>query len=338
VPAVEPQIASSAFAFRATVVPMAPGTLVVGLDGSTVAERGTASFFSIVSRVATARVAVYAYGTLIGTVSATTATYAVPTTASTGTHAKAVRGVPTELAYVTDVPRGTVVVSAVATGCVLVAVPVLVSLTRITAKVLCATSAATVSTSSVTVSLVGPDGAAFDVTLPVESETVAVPVPPAPAQPAPVVDKVLAGTATYDRRTSTLTVHTVRPVTTVSSAPMPLKAWRLSPDAAASVPVSPLGPYTYTEIVTAPVSARTIELGHATVRLDGSTITISTTSTAPVSRAATMAPGEHHVCVVVTPTETSGYLDGVRFAGLAVEASSRAAVQAAAVSGAAYTG
>jgi hypothetical protein len=254
-----------------------------------------------------------------------------------------VRGVPTELAYVTDVPRGTVVVSAVATGCVLVAVPVLASLTRITVKVLCATSSvATVgssSSSSVTVSLVGPDGAAFDVTLPVESETVAVPVPPTPAQPAPVVDKVLAGTATYDRRTSTLTVRTVRPAPSVSSAPLALKAWRLSPDPAAdAAPASPLSPYTYTELVTAPVSARTIELGHATVRLDGSTITISTISTAPVSRAATMAPGEHHVCVVVTPTETSGYLDGVRFAGLAVEASSRAAVPTAAVRGAAYTG
>jgi hypothetical protein len=217
-----------------------------------------------------------------------------------------------------------VIVSAVATGCVLVAVPVLASLTRITAKVLCPTT--TSSSGTVTVSLVGPDGAAFDVVLPVESEP-ATAVLPAQAQPAPIVDGILAGTATYTR--GTLAVASTRPPAAASVA----RAWRLSPEIAAG-PAATTSPYTYTEIVTAPVtSARTVELGHATVRFDGPTLTISAAS----SRAVTMAPGEHHVCVVVTPTETSGYLDGVRFAGLAVEAA-RGVVPRTAVRGAAHTG
>jgi hypothetical protein len=333
-PVVEPQIArdTATFAFRATVVPMVPGVRVVGLDASTVAERGARPFFPVSSRTATARVAVYAHGIFqpIATVAATTATYTAPVSTASVASSKAVRGVPTEVAYVTDVPRGTVIVSAVATGCVLVAVPVLASLTRITAKILCPTTSTTSASSSgagtVTVALVGPDGAAFDVVLPVESEPAAA-VLPAPAQPAPIVDGILAGTATYTR--GTLAVVSTRPPAAASVA----RAWRLSPEIAAG-PAATTSPYTYTEIVTAPAtSARTVELGHATVRFDGPTLTISAAST----RSVTMAPGEHHVCVVVTPTETSGYLDGVRFAGLAVEAA-RGVVPSSAVRGAAHTG
>jgi hypothetical protein len=141
------------------------------------------------------------------------------------------------------------------------------------------------------------------------------------------VDGILAGTATYTR--GALAVASTRPPAAASVA----RAWRLSPEIAAG-PAATTSPYTYTEIVTAPVtSARTVELGHATVRFDGPTLTISAAST----RSVTMAPGEHHVCVVVTPTETSGYLDGVRFAGLAVEAA-RGVVPRGAVRGAAHTG
>ena len=85
--------------------------------------------------------------------------------------------------------------------------------------------------------------------------------------------------------------------------------------------------------MTAP-GARTLDLGHVTVGIDGYALTIVARASG-LTRAATMAPGEHHVCVVVTPTETSGYLDGVRFAGLAVEASR---VVPAAYRGAAFTG
>ena len=330
-PVSQPQHASRPFVFRATVDPMVPGAAFVPLDADiSVARDATGLFFVVTSRIATARLAFYAYGLTspIETVVATTTTYAP--TVDVGLTARATRGVPTPLALPVSLPRGTVVTSVVAKGCVVVSAPVLSSAT-LYLSVLCPTLGSSAA-SSLVLTLVGPDGAAFDALVPIETEA-AVTVPVAPARPS--ADRAFTGTAAYEPVSGTLTVHTVAGA--YAAGQSPALAWRLAPDAVVSVgDAAP--PYTYTAIVTAGSTSSTVilDVGHATVSVHGAVIRISLSGTRAAVRAAAMSDGEHHLCVVVTPTETTAYLDGVRFAGLAVPASPRASLNAA--RGEAHTG